>query len=101
MAKLTTLGHFGFIEYPPCDNPEFEINKDGFLFVFGYSTLFWEKHVRMAKQFKFDLLDYRIVGKFNDVRNNLADVGISDEFYRNQNIDTDNCLVVIKKDLDN
>lgn len=95
-ARLITVGNLALFEYPSgASKPEFTLGIDGVLFVFGYSMQFVGKPIRVAKRFETKLGGYTAIGTYSYAKTRIEGDSI-DDVIEKQNIDKENCLVMIK-----
>ncbi|MCW3111297.1 MAG: hypothetical protein JWQ09_5803 [Segetibacter sp.] len=90
--KIITKGKSALIEYPPLDNPEFEFDNKGVLFVHGYKMKFMAAEIGMAKRADTGLKGYNLIGKYNDCIINKDIKAI----VNSTNLDLDNCIILTK-----
>jgi len=93
-ARLTTYENIALFEYQPVEKPFFEIDKDGVLFIFGYKTA----GISSAKRHETNLKGFTALGKFNEIKPILkGDIDKVEKMVEQANIDTNNCLILIKE----
>src|SRR5688572_31169563 len=98
-GRLLTKGNIAVFEYPSgVTEPEFTLDKnDGVLFIFGYVAPYRGQIIRVAKRFETGLINYRVVGRYDDakfeIKGNFSELlfGLNEHF----------CLVMIKEPNDN
>jgi len=95
MSKLATKGNIAIFEYPNCDEPNFDLDDSGVLFITGYKMPFMGDFVRCAKRFETKLENYQIIGRleYADTVTNTDLKKIAAE----AEIDFNNCVVMIRK----
>jgi hypothetical protein len=92
MLKLITKGNLAAIEYPPgIPEPEFSLNTEGVLFIFGYSIQFGNHAISVAKRFETGLINYQVVGKYEEAKERI--VGDFSDVV--EGLDLENCLILM------
>lgn len=91
--KVVSSGNLAVVEYPKgCNSPEFTLDKNGLLFVFGYKMPFAGQEISVAKQVDTKLIDYEIVGNYEEA---IVKVGGDwSELIIKGEIDILNCVVL-------
>jgi len=89
--KLITKGNLAIIEYPEgASEPEFDLDANGVLFIFGYSFSMLGKTIRVAKRFETNLCGYTLLGRFNEAKEKIK--GDFSELMNNVG-DVENCVL--------
>ncbi len=94
MSRLITSENIAIFEYPECDSPEFDLDAKGVLFISGYNFNFMGKIIGTAKRFETKLNNYVVVGKLDYAKSVIK--GDFSKMIEGQNVDTDNCVVLIE-----
>jgi hypothetical protein len=98
MAKLVIKGNMAIFEYPKNDNPFFEIDKEGNLFIHGYEMEMMGKIVKVAKRYELNLKGYTPITTYPDALNCVE--GDIESVIDESNIDR-SCALVLLKGADN
>lgn len=92
--KLHTIGNIAILEYPKNDKPEFQLDDDGTLFIFGYITKLNGMEIESAHRYKTGLKNYTLLGRYDYSMSRLkGDISLITD-----KIDKENCVFMIKKD---
>lgn len=92
--KLHTIGNIAILEYPENDNPEFQLDDDGTLFIFGYTAKLNGMEIGLAHMYKTGLKNYTLLGRYDYAMSRLeGDISLLTD-----KIDKDNCVFMIKSD---
>lgn len=90
MAILVKSENIALFEYPYVEEPDFDLDEKGVLFITGYKMFFGEREIGCAKRFDLQLVGYKIFGKYDEVVSNIK----GDISKLVKEIDTNNCLVM-------
>lgn len=100
MSRLITTGNLAFFEYPKPHHaiPKFTMEENGILWIEGYNIPLFpgSKPIRAMKRFDTGLKNYMVIGRYSYAKDRIQ--GDFDHVISDQNIDIDNCVVLIKKD---
>ncbi len=97
MSKLVTKGNLALFEYPSgSENPSFTLEKDGVLWIEGYSIPFTPNGtpVRAMKRYETKLKNYKVIGRYSDAKSKIK--GDFSSLAKEGNIDTENCVVLFR-----
>jgi hypothetical protein len=96
--KLVTTGNIALFEYPNVSEPEFTLDKKGVLFIFGYTMNFGGMIIKTAKRFELGIENYKVVGSWETAKKHINKIveGVA----LDGDIDTQNCLLMIKDKLE-
>lgn len=73
MARLITSGNIAIFEYPDgAENPSFDLDKNGVLFIIGYPLNFAGNIISSAKRFELNLKDYILVGNVEVAKEKIS-----------------------------
>lgn len=71
MSKLIISENIAIFEYPSIEDPEFDFNDKGELFIMGYTMPFMGKSIGCAKRFELPLKGFKILGRYIDVKEKI------------------------------
>jgi|GEM_PF-4320178 hypothetical protein len=94
--KLITNRDYAIVEYPPNNDPEFELDDSGVLMVFGYKIKLGEHEIGSMQRYETELKNYKIIGKYPTkiIAKEVAEIIEKCDIY------LDNCIILIKKNKD-
>jgi hypothetical protein len=96
MKNLITNGNVALFEYPEVDDPEFKFDREGVLFVFGYTLVCLDTNIGVAKRFKLGLINYKVIGDWDSCKQNISKE--MKDMILKEGINTSNCVIMIKND---
>lgn len=98
MYRLIKNDSIAYLEYPPVDDPEFDLDEDGNLFIFGYKMWFVNKEISVAKRFELGLRGFKAIGNYESAKKII--IGDIESLITQHNIDIENCLILFKSNVE-
>jgi len=94
MSRLISNGNIAIFEYPKVEEPNFDLDTKGVLFITGYKINIGEKEINSAKRFELGLENYTVIGKYDYAKKVIEGNFIS--VFSDVDFDSDNSVVLIK-----